>query len=68
MVFCAPIAGIIGNIVGMRRVLIFGTLGYAPYSLALYFNSVYGTQWFLLFGATTCGLSVSTQPQVVEYC
>ncbi|KAL3419188.1 duf895 domain membrane protein [Phlyctema vagabunda] len=59
MVVCAPICGIIGNTIGMRWVLVFGTLGYAPYSAALYCNSVYGTQWFLLFGAATCGLSAA---------
>jgi len=66
MVVCAPIAGIVGNIVGMRRVLVFGTLGYAPYSLALYYNTVYGTQWLLLSGAVTCGFSVSWYPVPLE--
>ncbi|KAG4437852.1 hypothetical protein IFR05_006654 [Cadophora sp. M221] len=40
-------------------VLMFGTIGYVPYSAALYCNTVYGTQWFILFGAATCGLSAS---------
>jgi hypothetical protein len=62
MVFCAPICGIIGNMIGLKWVLVFGTLGYVPYSAALYCNSVFGTQWFLLFGAATCGFSVCTYP------
>jgi hypothetical protein len=58
MFFFSPIASIIGNMIGMKWVILFGTLGYVPYSTALYCNSKLGTQWFLLFGATTCGLSV----------
>ncbi|KAK0119326.1 hypothetical protein ONS95_008168 [Cadophora gregata] len=59
MIFLSPVAAIVGNIVGMRWVLMFGTIGYVPYSAALYCNTVYGTQWFMLFGAATCGLSAS---------
>ncbi|PSN72921.1 MFS general substrate transporter [Corynespora cassiicola Philippines] len=59
MVFFAPLASIIGNIIGMRWVIIFGCIGYVPYSAALYCNSVWGTQWFLIFGAVTCGLSAA---------
>lgn len=59
MVVCAPVFGVIGNRIGMKWVLVFGTLGYAPYSAALYCNSVYGTQWFMIFGAATCGLSAA---------
>lgn len=58
MVFASPISAIVGNRFNLKWVLVFGTLGYAPYSAALYCNSVYGTQWFLLFGAVTCGFSV----------
>ena len=54
----APASSVAGNIVGMKWVVVFGTLGYAPYSAALYCNSVWGTQWFLMFGAVTCGFSV----------
>ncbi|KAJ9139079.1 hypothetical protein NKR23_g8131 [Pleurostoma richardsiae] len=59
MFFFSPIASIIGNMIGMKWVILFGTLGYVPYSTALYCNSKLGTQWFLLFGATTCGLSAA---------
>ncbi|EKG14838.1 hypothetical protein MPH_07961 [Macrophomina phaseolina MS6] len=43
----------------MRWVVMIRCIGYVPYSTALYCNSVWGTQWFLIFGAVTCGLSVS---------
>ncbi|CAK4034200.1 duf895 domain membrane [Lecanosticta acicola] len=55
----SPLASIIGNIIGMRWVLIFGCLGYVPYSAALYCNSMWGTQWFLIFGGVTCGFSAA---------
>jgi hypothetical protein len=32
-------------------------VGFVPYSAALYCNNVFGTRWFVLFGAATCGLS-----------
>lgn len=54
----SPLASIVGNIVGLRWLVVFGTIGYVPYSAALYVNSTNGTQWFLIFGAVTCGLSV----------
>ncbi|KAH7062186.1 major facilitator superfamily domain-containing protein [Macrophomina phaseolina] len=59
MVFFSPLASIVGNIIGMRWVVMIGCIGYVPYSAALYCNSVWGTQWFLIFGAVTCGLSAS---------
>lgn len=36
-----------------------GTLGYPCYSASLYTNNRYGTVWFVLFGAVTCGFSAS---------
>jgi MFS family permease len=59
MVFCAPLSGIIGNLIGLKWVLVFGTLGFVPYSAALYCNSKFGTEWFLIFGAATCGFSAA---------
>ncbi|PGH35778.1 hypothetical protein GX50_01361 [[Emmonsia] crescens] len=59
MAFGCTIFGVLGNRYGLRRVLIFGTLGYAPYSAALYVNNRYGTEWFVLFGGVTCGLAAS---------
>ncbi|KAL1967161.1 hypothetical protein VTN77DRAFT_3452 [Rasamsonia byssochlamydoides] len=59
MVFGCPLFGALANKIGLRNVLILGTLGYAPYSASLYVNNRYGTQWFVLFGATTCGLAAS---------
>ncbi|OMP84068.1 UNC93-like protein [Diplodia seriata] len=62
MVFFSPLASIVGNIIGMRWVVFIGCIGYVPYSAALYCNSVWGTQWFLIFGSVTCGLSVPLWP------
>ncbi|PGH04808.1 hypothetical protein GX51_03294 [Blastomyces parvus] len=59
MAFGCTIFGVLGNRYGLRKVLIFGTLGYAPYSAALYVNNRYGTEWFVLFGGVTCGLAAS---------
>lgn len=59
MVFFSPISAVIGNRFNLKWVLVFGTLGYVPYCAALYTNTVYGTQWFLIFGAATCGFSAA---------
>lgn len=58
MVVLSPVFAVLSNRWSLKWVLVLGTLGFAPYSAALYCNSVYGTQWFLLFGAATCGISV----------
>ncbi|KAL4977279.1 hypothetical protein BDW66DRAFT_165982 [Aspergillus desertorum] len=54
-----PLFSILANRYGLRRVLILGTLGYAPYSASLYVNNRYGTEWFVLFGSATCGIAAS---------
>ena len=36
-----------------------GTLGYPFYSSSLYTNNRFGTVWFVLVGAVTCGFSAS---------
>ncbi|GME26037.1 MFS general substrate transporter [Neofusicoccum parvum] len=59
MVLFSPLASVVGNIIGMRWVVMIGCVGYVPYSAALYCNSVWGTQWFLIFGSVTCGLSAA---------
>lgn len=59
MVFFSPVTAVFGNRFNLKWVLIFGTLGYVPYCAALYCNTVYGTQWFLIFGAATCGFSAA---------
>ncbi|KAI8263680.1 UNC93-like protein [Colletotrichum sp. SAR 10_98] len=59
MVFFSPLASIVGNLIGLKWIVVFGTLGYVPYSAALYCNSLWGTQWFLIFGAVTCGFSAA---------
>lgn len=59
MVFGCSIFAVLANRFGLKPMLIIGTLGYAPYSAALYVNNRYGTEWFVLFGATTCGIAAS---------
>ncbi|KAK4125176.1 MFS general substrate transporter [Parathielavia appendiculata] len=59
MVFGCTIFGIVANRIGVKKVLIIGTLGYAPYSASLYVNNRYGTEWFVLFGGATCGIAAS---------
>ncbi|TEA18663.1 UNC93-like protein [Colletotrichum sidae] len=59
MVFFSPLASIVGNLIGMKWIVVFGCIGYVPYSAALYCNSLWGTQWFLVFGAVTCGFSAA---------
>ncbi|THZ80508.1 hypothetical protein D6C84_07385 [Aureobasidium pullulans] len=59
MVLFSPFTAIVGNKYSLKWVLVFGTLGYVSYCAALYCNSVYGTQWFMIFGAATCGFSAS---------
>ncbi|KAF1808452.1 MFS general substrate transporter [Eremomyces bilateralis CBS 781.70] len=59
MVFGCSIFGALTNKIGLKPILIMGTLGYAPYSAALYCNTKYGTQWAIFLGATTCGIAAS---------
>jgi len=59
MVFGCSIFAILANKIGIKWVLILGTLGYAPYSAALYVNNRYGVEWFVLFGGATCGIAAS---------
>ncbi|KEF61012.1 uncharacterized protein A1O9_02576 [Exophiala aquamarina CBS 119918] len=59
MVFGCSTFAILAYRFGLKPMLIIGTLGYAPYSAALYVNNRYGTEWFVLFGATTCGIAAS---------
>ena len=59
MVFGCPLFSVLANKFGVKKVLILGTLGYAPYSASLYVNNRYGTEWFVLFGGVTCGIAAS---------
>jgi MFS family permease len=59
MVFGCSLFAILANKIGLKTVLILGTLGYAPYSASLYVNNRYGTEWFVLFGGATCGIAAS---------
>lgn len=57
MVLTAFLGSTVLNIVGVNWALFLGGVGYAPYVAGLYTNNVFGTEWLVLFGATTCGLS-----------
>ncbi|UZP34877.1 hypothetical protein NXS19_002693 [Fusarium pseudograminearum] len=59
MVFGCSFFSILANKIGLKWVLIIGTLGYAPYSAALYTNNRYGVEWFVLLGGATCGIGAS---------
>jgi hypothetical protein len=59
MVFGCSLFSILANKIGLKWVLLIGTLGYAPYSAALYTNNRYGTEWFVLLGGATCGIGAS---------
>ncbi|KAL4922139.1 hypothetical protein BDW62DRAFT_217948 [Aspergillus aurantiobrunneus] len=59
IMFGCPLFSILANRYGLRRVLILGTLGYAPYSASLYVNNRYGTERSVLFGGVTCGIAAS---------
>lgn len=59
MVFGCSLFGTVANKIGIKTVLILGTLGYAPYSASLYVNNRYGVEWFVLLGGATCGLAAS---------
>lgn len=59
MIFGCTLAGGLSNKIGLRWTLVLGTLGYPFYSASLYVNNRYGTEWFVLSGAVTCGLSAS---------
>jgi len=57
MVLSCFFSGVIVKGVGIKWALIIGTVGYAPYAAGLYTNNRYGVEWFVLLGATLCGLS-----------
>ncbi|KAK0377606.1 hypothetical protein CPAR01_05380 [Colletotrichum paranaense] len=59
MVFGCSFFAIMANKIGLKTVLIIGTLGYAPYSASMYVNNRYGVEWFVLFGGATCGIAAS---------
>lgn len=59
MVFGCSLFGALANKIGLKTVLIIGTLGYAPNSASLYVNNRYGTEWLVLFGGATCGIAAS---------
>ncbi|KAK4493933.1 hypothetical protein PRZ48_015119 [Zasmidium cellare] len=57
MGFLCLFGGPIANRIGLKYTLVLGAVGYPVYSAGLYLNSKNGTEWLVLFGAVTCGLS-----------
>ena len=56
MVVTCACSGVFVKYLGIRWTLILGAAGYCPYAAGLYCNNRYGSSWFVLFGAATCGL------------
>lgn len=59
MTFLCFVFGALSNKIGVKWVLVIGTLGYAPYSASLYVNNRYGVEWFVIFGGATCGIAAA---------
>lgn len=59
MFVLSPVYAILVNKIGIKPVIIIGTVGYVFWSAGLYQNSKDGTQWLVLFGAATCGISAA---------
>ncbi|CCH46319.1 putative membrane protein [Wickerhamomyces ciferrii] len=59
MFVTAPLYAILINKIGLKLILAWGTLGYVFWSAGLYQNSKDGTEWLIMFGAVTCGISAS---------
>ncbi|KZZ91734.1 DUF895 domain membrane protein [Moelleriella libera RCEF 2490] len=45
------------HLIGIKGALVFGTLGFAPYTAGLYTNNRFGTEWLVILGAALCGIS-----------
>lgn len=59
MFVLSPLYAILVNKVGVKPVVVIGTVGYVFWSAGLYQNSKDGTQWLIMFGAATCGISAA---------
>ena len=58
MIIASPLFAIASHRWNLKWVLVGGTMGYVPYFAALYCNSAFGTEWLLVVGSVTCGISV----------
>ncbi|KXT00405.1 hypothetical protein AC578_3364 [Pseudocercospora eumusae] len=56
MVLTCAFSGVFVKYLGIKWTLILGAAGYCPYAAGLYCNNRYGSSWFVLLGATLCGL------------
>lgn len=57
MIVTAFLTSTITDRVGVNAAVFLGGIGFAPYCAGLYLNNVRGTEWLVLVGAATCGLS-----------
>lgn len=56
MVLTCALSGVFVKYLGIRLTLVLGASGYCLFAAGLYCNNRFGSSWFVLFGATTCGL------------
>lgn len=56
MIVTCAFSGVFVKYLGIRWTLIIGAAGYCPYTAGLYCNNRFGSAWFVLLGATCCGL------------
>jgi hypothetical protein len=59
MTFGCPLFALLANRFSLKSMLIVGTIGFVPYSVSLYANNRFGTEWCVLVGAVTCGISAA---------
>ncbi|KAK6062897.1 hypothetical protein SCUP515_12901 [Seiridium cupressi] len=53
------IAGGVSNKITPKWTLVLGAAFYTPYAAGLYCNNRYGNEWFMLLGASLCGIGAS---------
>lgn len=56
MILTCALSGVFVKYLGIRLTLVLGASGYCLFAAGLYCNNRFGSSWFVLFGATTCGL------------
>lgn len=55
---CA-LSGGLANKLSPKWTLVIGAAFYTPYAAGLYCNNRFGNEWFMLLGATLCGIGAS---------
>jgi MFS family permease len=56
MVITCAFSSISVKYLGVKWTLVLGAAGYCPFAAGLYCNNRFGSDWFVLLGATLCGL------------